>query len=248
MIKQGGFGVTFPLNAELAVRLARVLAEMPGRPLFVNACYPDAVNPLLRSLGLPVVAGVGNVAILAALVQASLNCEDSELHLLAHHVHVSRWKGGPDLDPPLGWLKERRIEDVSQRLDVLGSIENDRLNQITGATAVPLVAALLGDEEVRTHVPGPSGMPGGYPVVVSGGGVKVCPPPGMSLEQARAWNQRAAEKDGVMVTDGGKIEFTASAQSALEAAAPDLAGGFDAREFDAYCREFLALQARMRQS
>jgi hypothetical protein len=139
-------------------------------------------------------------------------------------------------------LKERRIDDLSPYLNVLGSIENERLNQITGATAVPLVAALLGAGEVRTHVPGPNGMPGGYPVVVSGGRVRVCPPPGMTLEAARAWNEKAAERDGVTVTAAGKVMFTASAGSALETAAPDLAGGFDAGDLEAYCREFLDLR------
>jgi hypothetical protein len=248
MIKEGGFGLTLPLNAQLAARLARALGARSDPPFFVNACYPDAVNPLLRSLGLPVIAGVGNVAILAALVLASLECESCDLCLLAHHVHVSRWKGAPGLEPPLGWLNGRRVEDLSGRLAALELIENAGLNQITGATAVPLVIALLGAGDVRTHAPGPNGLPGGYPVVVSRGRVEVRTPPGLSLEDAQLWNERAGEKEGIIVGGEGKVVFTASARAALKTAAPSLAGGFHAEELDAYCQEFLDLRAKMRRA
>src|SRR5215510_11854080 len=49
MIKTVGFGVTVPLQAVLALRVARAIADASPTTSLVNACYPDAVNSVLRA-------------------------------------------------------------------------------------------------------------------------------------------------------------------------------------------------------
>jgi hypothetical protein len=49
LISRAGFGITLPLPARLAVALAGAVGP---EPLFVNACFPDAVNPLLQRMAL----------------------------------------------------------------------------------------------------------------------------------------------------------------------------------------------------
>ncbi|MFF0250599.1 Tn3 family transposase [Streptosporangium sandarakinum] len=66
---------------------ARFALDSP--PLFLNACFPGAVNPLLKTLGLPVFCGVGNVALLAASLRESLRpARGGRLRVLGHHRHL----------------------------------------------------------------------------------------------------------------------------------------------------------------
>jgi hypothetical protein len=68
LVKRGGYGVTLPLNASLVSRVFRAASETEPRPLFVNACYADAVNGLLGALGpRDRLLGAGNAAIIESL-------------------------------------------------------------------------------------------------------------------------------------------------------------------------------------
>jgi len=51
--------------------------------------------------------------------------------------------------------------------------------------------------DVATHVPGPNGLPGGYPVRVHGGKVSLRLPSGLSEAEAVARNEQSATRDGV---------------------------------------------------
>src|SRR5262249_33966423 len=89
LLRRAGFRVALPRRAGPAGAVARAVEGAAPDALFVNACFPDAVNPLLAALGLPILCGVGNVSQLAASLQSALGCPDQEgLQVLAHHVHL----------------------------------------------------------------------------------------------------------------------------------------------------------------
>src|SRR5262245_53846355 len=96
LVKEAGFGVTLPLQATVTLRLANAIAQASPHTLLVNGCFPDAVNPLLAALDRPVHCGIGNVATIAACLQAAMGLPDqSRLSVLAHHVHLAA-PGEPD--------------------------------------------------------------------------------------------------------------------------------------------------------
>ncbi len=64
-VSRHGYGVTAPLQLVLALEIAKAIQTTFPSTLYVNAAYPDVVNPLLLQLGYPVCCGLGNVAILA---------------------------------------------------------------------------------------------------------------------------------------------------------------------------------------
>lgn len=76
LLGRAGFGAGLPLQAGLATDVARALAKAAPAAALLNACFPDAVNPLLAALGLPVLCGIGNAAIVAASLQAGLGLAD----------------------------------------------------------------------------------------------------------------------------------------------------------------------------
>ena len=88
-------------------------------------------------------------------------------------------------------------------------------HQLTAATVAALVDALIGERPRHLHVPSPHGLPGGYPTVVSSGGIQIDLPSGVGLSEAVAVNERAAVFDGIAGVDAdGTLHYTQSATTA----------------------------------
>lgn len=249
LVERARFGITLPFQAEQAMRVAEAV---PDGAWFVNACFPDAVNPLLAALDVPVLTGVGNIGLLAASVQAARGLPDqSRLRMLAHHVHL--YQPADRDEEAVAWLDGEPLPDVGALLAAQRASARDELNHVTGHTAAVLVAALLTGSDLDTNLPGPLGLPGGYPVRLRSGArhieylardgsahqgrVELRLPDGVSVDAAVARNQRWAFADGAVVEDG-KVRFGDAAAAELAALAPELAAGFAATDL-------LAVAARM---
>jgi hypothetical protein len=240
LLATAGFGLALPLHADIAAQAGWLLAAHTPGTWLVNACFPDAVNPVLAALDIPVLCGVGNVGITAASLQAALGLPDqSRLHVLAHHAQLHA-----PADEARAWLDGTPLPGVTALLATQRAIDGSLLNRVTGLTAALVLSALLTGATTDTHVPGPNGLPGGYPVRLAGSRVSLRLPPGLSETEAVAVNQRAARADGVRV-EHGKIHFETAAVSGLPGS---VAGtdGFSAAELSVVCQELLALRAELR--
>ncbi|NRQ32614.1 potassium transporter TrkA [Nonomuraea sp. NN258] len=221
LVSRAGFGLTLPFQAELTLRAGRALAAVRPSAWFVNACFPDAVNPVLAASGVPVLCGIGNAGLLATSLQAALDLPDQRrLHVLAHHVHLHAPHGDPDetsdtdrtgesdkTGEVLAWLDGEPVAEPGELLAAQRAADRAELNHVTGLSAATLVLGLLSGARTHTSVPGPLGLPGGYPVLLDGAGLELRLPAGWSVERAVAFNQRCAARDGVVVT-GDRITFT----------------------------------------
>lgn len=205
LIRIIGYGFTLPLQVTIGDAVFReALAHHPGAHL-LNGCYPDLANGVLVQRGIPVTGGLGNVAIIAALLRTRY--PDRAVRVLAHHSHVvalikGRWEG---LQPPVVWLDNERVpgEDPAALTDGAALPADDGLNAVTGAAAVPMLHALAGRAESWDgHAPGVDGRPGGYPVRADAKGMRITLPPGMALAEATALNEAFGLFDGVAVEDG----------------------------------------------
>jgi hypothetical protein len=202
LIEVIGYGFTLPLQATIADAVLReAMAQHPGAHR-LNGCYPDMVNGVLVQRGVPVTGGLGNVAIVAALLRS--RHPDRAVRVLAHHSHVTalirgRWEG---LQPPILWLGDERVpaEDPAAITDGAGLPADDAMNAVTGAAAVPMLQALAGrGAPWDGHAPGVDGHPGGYPVRADVDGMRVALPPDMNLAEAIALNHAFGHFDGVVV-------------------------------------------------
>jgi len=246
LIDRAGFGVTLPLQAAVAIEVARAVAAACPDALLINACFPDAVNPLLRGLGLPVDFGIGNVALLAASLAAALGLAGGrQLRVLAHHVHLH----APDdaRDEARAWLGDVPVPDVTALLAAQRAASRAELNHVTGLAAARLLTAVLAGERVAASLPGPLGLPGGYPVVIDRGRVRLALPPQLPVPAAVSWNEQAARRDGVLV-GAGRATFAPAAANALRPHLPDLADGFDLDATGAAADQLLGLRAGLRLS
>jgi hypothetical protein len=252
LVRGVGYGVTLPLQLVLAARMGRALAgHLPAAQL-VNACFPDAVNPLLTRAGIPVACGIGNVAILAAMLGSELRASSAPLRLIAHHAHVAAAiSGRPAPVPVRAWRGDALADDeVAGWLATARLPADERLNAVTGAAAVPLLHALA-DRSLayRGHAPGPQGLWGGYPIVVDDGVVSLDLPRSESLADAQAHNGAAMAGDGLAVDADGRLGWSPHARAVLDTAGAavrdTLPGILDDTDFEAMARRVRELRERL---
>lgn len=236
LVGAAGFGITLPLQAALALEAAESLHRVAPRCLLINACFPDAVNPVLHALGLAVFCGIGNIATMAATLGRK---DQHALFLLAHHVHLhAPAEAG---DEAMLWCDGERRDDVGDLLSGMRAVRRAELNQIAGHAAARLLDVLVTGAGIDTHVPAPLGLPGGYPVRVADRRIELRLPDGLDVDTAVAWHQRMALLDGVLVADG-RIQFP----SRVGEHVPDLADGFPITDIRSACTHLLALRERLR--
>jgi len=237
LLAEAGFGITLPLQALPASLTA---AALPPESAFINGCFPDAVNPVLAGLGLPVLCGVGNASTLWAQLA------DPGLKLVAHHIHLHR--PGRAADEARAWQRSAPVPDLAARLSGLRALPRAAINERAGPPAARLVKHLLTGEVARMSVPGPLGLPGGYPVLIRGLRLELDLPSALPAPAAIAWNQRMSGLDGVTVHAHGRVTFAPHSASALARHLPGLAAGFDLDKLPAVAQQMRELRGRLRRT
>ena len=241
LVDRAGFGITLPFQAELALAVG---AALPQRSWLVNACFPDTVNPVLAARDVRVLCGVGNVGLLAASLQSALELPSQDrLRVLAHHVHL--YQPANQEDEALAWCDDEPVTEVTKLVAGQRTAGRPELNHVTGLTAALVVAALLTGAELSTSLPGPLGLPGGYPVRLAGSRLELRLPPGLTMADAVARNQRWALADGVRVA-AERVVFSDRARAELSAVAPEVADGFRLADLDAVTLRMHQLRERLR--
>ena len=220
------------LPLQLPLVRALMQARRDGAPGAHVVClpFPDAVGPILAAEGLAPTVGSGNVAEVAAKLGV-LAGPGADVRLVMHHaserVALSAFaslagKGEEPGEAP--WaarvtvdgaaLDDARVDELFRAPYPLRA--GRETHELTTASTVAVVAGLLAETPVRAHVPGPDGRPGGYPVLLSRGGVQLDLPAGLDEAQAIDLNARAACWDGIEAIDAdGTVELTEHAAAAL---------------------------------
>lgn len=250
LVAEGGLSATAVFQAVLSVRVARALQEVAPQCHFINCCFADVVNPLIAAMRLPVTCGIGNVAILAHAFAGHLGIsEGGRVKVLAHYQNIGPWRRTPNTrkEPPARvWLDDTEIDDIYARFaDV--QLTPEPVIDISGASGVPLMLAMAAGRDWQGHVPGPKGLPGGYPVVFRQGRLDLDLPAALSRDQAIAWNARYEMANGLVVDDTGKACYTGALHDRLHAASPGIASGFHVADLEEVYREMQALRARLEQ-
>jgi hypothetical protein len=244
LLSSAGFGFTLPLQAAFGIKFAQAVAAHSRPVLFINGCYPDAVNPLLRALDLPVSCGIGNIALVAASLRSSLApMPQQRLQVMAHHLHLYTPK--PGVDEAQAWVDGKRCENVSGLLAGQRTSNGLEVNKVIGCTAAVLLRNIIDGRDVETHVPGPFGLPGGYPVRVAGTRMELNLPAHLSECEAIAWNERIAVADGVKILSNGNVEFGEKTKLAFRQYLPQISDGFRASEIAKVTQSMLELRERL---
>lgn len=250
LVAEGGLSATAVFQAVLTARVASAAQKvLPGSHL-VNCCFPDVANGIVTAMGLPVTCGIGNIAILAHAFAGLLQGKPKpRLQMLCHYQNIAPWRR-PRAErtgsPALVWLDGAKVPDIYQRFaDV--QLTPEPVIDISGASGVTLMLAMADREGWTGHVPGPHGLPGGYPVALRAGHLDLDLPAGLDRDAAVAWNGRYEAENGLVVDGTGHARYTGRLYERLKEESPDLAAGFHARDLEDVWRAMVGLRDRMLQ-
>lgn len=234
-LSSAGFAAQLPAQLPLIKNLMEVVRGLDFRGPVVNCSYPDITNHILSRMGLAPTVGIGNVSMILARVRAVLrerggaSGDDAPpyrrvfVRALGHHSQVtaamlSRPPEDAGLRPRVYVGEEaRRADELAYAAAPLEL--NVGLNELSAASGLPVIRALIpGGAPLWTSAPGPLGLPGGYPISITGGRVELDLPAGLSLDEALAYQNRNAQPDGIQeVADDGTVTLTEPTRRRLSA-------------------------------
>jgi hypothetical protein len=250
LVAEGGLSATAVFQALLSARVAAAMTQLGSSAPLINCSFPDVVNGLIKALGHQVICGMGNVAILSSAFAADQNLMDrSRIKVLAHYQNLGTWRrpaearSGPS---PRVWI------DGEEVADVFGTFRNVKLTpepviDISGASGVPLILSLAEGRPWAGHVPGPYGLPGGYPVQLTNGVLSLDLPPSLLREEAISWNTRYEEENGLVVGSDGQARYTGVLRDRLAQHSPGLAEGFAVSDLEGVYRSMHELRTKLQQ-
>ena len=201
----------------------------------VNCSYPDVTHPILARMELAPTGGVGNAGIIHRFVSSrlrTLGMREFSLQVLAHHSDVL----------PVASSRPRAytVPDGAPKVYIDGSLssatadllygappvtDGGSLNIVTASHAVALIHALLpGALPWKSSVPGPFGLPGGWPVQIEEGNMRLHLPDDLTVAAGIHCQTEAAKFDGIQdIAADGTVTFTEHACSALRQVSDELA-------------------------
>jgi hypothetical protein len=245
-ISAAGFALRLPYNLPVPLAVMQAVLDTGYEGPIANVSFPDVTGPVLARLGLAPTVGLGNAAMILLRARSVLRAADPEaelplLRVLAHHSQLGDVRQSRLPDDPAARAKAYVGEDgvlddtLAYQAPPLAP-SPARSNYATAASSIPVLHALLpGAGPLRWSTPSPHGLPGGYPVRIEKGEVRLDLPPGVTEQQAVRFNEQQALSDGVeRIDDDGTVHFTESAREAVAAIDPGLAepleiGGLAAR-------------------
>lgn len=228
-------GYQFPILYSV---MRGVRAADPDVPV-ANVSFPDLSHYILNAKDLAPTAGLANTGIIQMRIATNLLrkqiLDDGDLEASVRQVRVI---GGHAL--VYGVLFGQRPERVEEEPLVYlegGDVCASEIvysgadlqhcpnpNMTTAAASMPVIEALLPDApDCQTSMPGPLGMRGGYPVVISKQKVELDLPASITLEEAEEFNIQAMRLDGVeRVESDGTVYYTEAAKIAMAEVEPQL--------------------------
>lgn len=235
-VDEAGFGPWFPLHFALLHSLMSALREAEIRVPVVNCSYPDVTNAALAGVDLAPTVGVGNCDLFFPefkwIAARELGCvpQDVDVYFVGDHFLAHVLNQFQDTHGVPYLLKVfLRGSDVTDRVAAAcGGLDRVvvRANQLmprgsadhflVAASAVKNALGLLEGSAAISFSPGPTGLPGGYPIRFTNHAVKVHLPDGTTLEDAMRINRESARGDGIEgIQRDGTVVLTEKAKEIM---------------------------------
>jgi hypothetical protein len=218
-------GPWIPFHFTLTRNLMQAVKKSGIETKVVNGAYPDLTNVILGKLNLPPVCGGGNMDLGASRLRKIVASEqkvpvrDVQVLAVGHHGTFYTAK----MDGPSWYKIIVAGEDVSTKYNVktiaklyelygyanMPSFPGPLVDQMkTASSFLKITLAIYYDtRELIQCLPGPNGLPGGYPCILGASGANVTLP-GITLKDAVKLNEDGAKIDGIeRVKSDGTVVF-----------------------------------------
>jgi hypothetical protein len=233
-VAAAGLALRLPYQLPVLLAVMQAVRDTGYAGPVANLSLPDVTGPILARLGLAPTIGLGNVGMMLLRVRAALRAAepDAELPLVRVIGHHSQLLGVMQAREPADrgarcrvYVGEEGRPDHALAYQAPPLAPSIRYNQVTAAAAIPVLHALLPESApLRWSTPAPGGLPGGYPVRIAGGSVCLDLPPGVTRDQAIAFNEQTMHADGVeRIDEDGTVHFTVASKDAVAGLDPWLA-------------------------
>ncbi|PXX54915.1 hypothetical protein DFR70_12256 [Nocardia tenerifensis] len=208
------YGPWLPMHLSLNYLLMQAIHIAGWPTVTVNAAYPDAVGPVLKTQDLAPSIGIGNVANIIPALTRSVAEELREppekiaVRLVAQHYfshYVPRFGSAGDSTyvlsaeysdgrPAPKFDDERVFARLTDEFRRKGGLDGQML---TASSAVRVLSELVERTGRLVHAPAPDGLPGGYPVRITDAGIAVDLPDATTRDEAVAINEKCQQADGI---------------------------------------------------
>ncbi|GHC72580.1 hypothetical protein [Limoniibacter endophyticus] len=248
LVAEGGLSATAVFQALISSRMAKAITDISPSTKLINCSFPDVVNGMITAMGHNVLCGTGNVAILSNVFSgAREHLPKGRMRVIAHYQCLAPWRLKPQ--ERMGCPAPRVFIDDEEISDPFKTFENCQLTpepaiEISGASGVTLILALISNDEWQGHVPGPNGLPGGYPVHLREGELVLDLPVGISETEAIAWNEDFERRKGLIV-EGGTATYHGRLKDLLTEEGSAHAEGFELADLERVCSDLVQLRDRL---
>ena len=247
LVREGGLSATALAQSTISLRVARAITGS-GRPCyFINCSFPDVVNEIISTEGHSVLCGLGNVGILSSVFAGLLDIDQSRIKVLAHYQNLAAFRQSPSDRhgrAPRVWIDNQEIINVFDYFHHV-KLTPEPVIDISGATGVPLILALSQGHDWSGHLPGPNGLPGGYPVRLKNSKIELDLPTGVSQDDAIEWNRQYELEKGLIVDQQKRVHFTGLLQSSFNENGLDFSDGFSISDIDSVYLKIDQLRKRL---
>ncbi|CCH32059.1 hypothetical protein BN6_47840 [Saccharothrix espanaensis DSM 44229] len=234
-LRAANYGPWLPMHLVPVHKAMQAVRRSGTSAVVVNAAYPDAVHPILTSVGLSPDVGIGNVANnvpgirVAAADLLGVPVPEVDVRLVAHHYVSHRLsRAGDPGRAGMALTIGHGGQDLTDRVDTASLLKRLPLEYrrtggmpgqaMTAASALSVLVPLADRRDALVHAPGPGGLVGGYPVAIEGGRIRTALPDSVSLEEAVAVNLSGQVHDGIDAIDAdGTTHFEPSSMAVLTA-------------------------------
>lgn len=217
-----GYGAWIPLSLPLVYKLMKAVKMSGIKTKVINSSFPDGVCPALASAGLAPLCGAGNLNHLIPRIRIGLagklgvGPSQVDVTMIGSHflnTYVSRdasAAGSPYfMECRVGGMKVSGLSDEEIfKLSLMKTVSGPPRNAMIASDVVEIIKATLSGAGTFMHIPGPNGLPGGYPCRVYPDRVELALPDGVSPEEAVSINKKSLAFDGIEDVSGGSITFT----------------------------------------
>ncbi|UCG55005.1 MAG: hypothetical protein JSV32_01965, partial [Dehalococcoidia bacterium] len=222
--KRAGVGPLVAGHLPLINKLMLAIKKSGIKTKVLNNSFPDLINPVLWRNGLGPDIGSGNSDMIMEDIRQKLSYElnvpTPEIAVYLYTAHATCMQAN-ERDIPFLLKLYVAGKDVTANYDAKKLVASFAslympakmttwlAHPRVAASAVKNIMAIINNTNELTHVPGPSGLPGGYTVRVNAKGAEVALPEGINLEQAIQVNLDALKFDGIQeIKEDGTIVFT----------------------------------------
>jgi hypothetical protein len=223
-IDEARYAPWYPMHFVPAYKLMQAVKKSGIKTHVVNAAFPDVVNTSLAKIGLGPTVGIGNIdnivpslrLVASRMFKAPLRSVSVFLvapHFVSYYLgRYGNTGGAPYYLKVMVDDKDRtphlnKDEFLANLIPLAKRPGSNQAHPVVASSVCKIILGILFDTKELGHAPGPNGLPGGYPIRLTGQGVNVFVPEGLSLEEAIDINNRAQvfegvesiEKDGTVV-------------------------------------------------